>query len=259
MMDLVLHSEIVMLAGEDVTSWIVYNRLATVFGPFPALVEKHLPRRVLIRNRMRKLGIARTLSQVAFVFLIRPWLKRGSQARIADICRAHGLEASAPAAHYIRHIDSVNSAACKEALKIIAPKVVVVNGTRIIKGDVLKATPAVFLNIHQGITPQYRGSHGSYWALYNDDVENCGVTVHVVDEGIDTGGVVARAHADPTPGDNFVTYPYLQTAAALPGLVAAITAALAGKLEVKPIEGPSAVWYHPGFFQYIIGRFRGVR
>lgn len=259
MMDLFSHPEIVMLAGEDVTSWIVYNRLAAVFGPFPAFVENHLPRRALIRNRMRKLGFFRTLSQVAFVFLIRPWLKRGSQARIAEISRAHGLEAAAPAAHYIRHIDSVNSGACKEALKIIAPKVVVVNGTRIIKGDTLRSTPAVFLNIHQGITPQYRGSHGSYWALFNNDVENCGVTVHVVDEGIDTGGVVARAHADPSPADNFVTYPYLQTAAALPALVEAIKAALGGKLDVIAVEGQSAVWYHPGFFQYIFGRFRGVR
>lgn len=259
MMELPLHCEIVMLAGEDVTSWIVYNRLAAVFGPFPALVEKHMPRQALIRTRMRKLGIARTLSQVAFVFLIRPWLRRGGAARIAEISRKHGLEAAAPAAHYIRHIASVNSEACKEALKIIQPKVVVVNGTRIIKVDVLRATPAVFLNIHQGITPQYRGSHGSYWALYNNDLENCGVTVHVVDEGIDTGGVVARAQADPSPADTFVTYPYLQTAAALPALVEAIKAVLAGKLEVKPVEGPSAVWYHPGFFQYIMGRRRGVR
>lgn len=252
-------SDIVMLAGEDVTSWIVYNRLVAEFGPFPALIEKHLPRKALIRTRLKKLGLPRTLSQVAFVFLIRPLLRRGSRKRIAEICQAHGLEATPPAAHYVRHIGSVNSDACHEALMAARPKVVIVNGTRIIKGSILRATDAVFLNIHQGITPQYRGSHGSYWALFNNDPENSGVTVHVVDEGIDTGGVVARAHADASPADNFVTYPYLQTAAALRALTIAVRETLAGRIRVQPVEGPSAVWYHPGFFQYIGGWLRGVR
>lgn len=258
-MSLPFRSDIVMLAGEDVTSWIVYNRLVAEFGPFPALIEKHLPRQALIRTRIRKLGLARTLSQVAFVFLIRPLLRRSGRRRIAEICQAQGLETAPPAAHYVRHIGSVNSDTCREALKAAAPRVVIVNGTRIIKGDILRATNAVFLNIHQGITPQYRGSHGSYWALYNNDPENAGVTVHVVDEGIDTGGAVARVHADAGPADNFVTYPYLQTAAALRALTVAVRETMAGRLRTLPVEGPSAVWYHPGFFQYIGGRLRGVR
>jgi methionyl-tRNA formyltransferase len=36
-----------------------------------------------------------------------------------------------------------------------------------------------FVNIHVGITPKYRGVHGTYWALVNNDVENSGVTVHL--------------------------------------------------------------------------------
>ena len=42
--------------------------------------------------------------------------------------------------------------------------------------------------MHAGITPQYRGVHGGYWAVVNNDPEHCGVTIHFVDKGIDTGG-----------------------------------------------------------------------
>jgi methionyl-tRNA formyltransferase len=42
------------------------------------------------------------------------------------------------------------------------------------------------------------------------------VTVHLLDEGIDTGPVVAQARVEPTPDDNFATYPLLQLATALP-------------------------------------------
>ncbi len=258
-MDLFLRNDIVMLAGENVTSWIVYNHLVAVFGPFPVLVEKPMPRVTLVRLRLRKLGLLRTLSQIAFVFLVRPVLRWRSKARIGEICRERGLETAAPQASYIRHIDSVNSEACRQAFVALKPKVVIVNGTRIIKKEILDATPAVFLNIHQGYTPHYRGSHGSYWALYNNDAENCGVTVHIVDAGIDTGDVVARAHAKPTPADTFVTYPYLQTAAALQALTDALRAALAGTLQTIKTDGPSAVWYHPGIFEYLKGWQRGVK
>jgi folate-dependent phosphoribosylglycinamide formyltransferase PurN len=72
-------------------------------------------------------------------------------------------------------------------LKAINPDLVIVNGTRIISKKVLSSINSKFVNIHVGITPKYRGVHGTYWALVNNDVENSGVTVHFVDEGIDTG------------------------------------------------------------------------
>jgi methionyl-tRNA formyltransferase len=46
--------------------------------------------------------------------------------------------------------------------------------------------------VHAGITPRYRGTHGGYWVLLNNDPGHCGVTIHLVDPGIDTGSIVAR-------------------------------------------------------------------
>jgi hypothetical protein len=70
---------------------------------------------------------------------------------------------------------------------------------------------------------------------------------------------VAQGLIAPTARDSFVTYPSLQLAAALPLLVDSIGKALRGELSVRPAEGPSRVWYHPGLFQYLVGRTRGVK
>jgi methionyl-tRNA formyltransferase len=120
-------------------------------------------------------------------------------------------------------------------LRRLKPNVVVLSGTRVVSRPVLEGVKAVFLNVHAGIIPRYRGVHGGYWALVEGEPENCGVTVHMVDAGVDTGAVVSRARIRPLPTDNYLTYPWLQLAAALPLLIAAIEGALAGRLvTVKP-------------------------
>ena len=250
---------LVLLGSDNPTTWIVYNRLVQEFGPFPALIEPHMSRVALFQNRIRKLGLFTPLSQVAFVVLIRPLINYLARKRINQICRLDGLEGMQPLSPFITNIASANGEDCTTFLRRAQAKVIIVNGTRILKPHILQATPAVFINTHQGITPEYRGAHGAYWALLKNDAANCGVTVHVVDQGIDTGNIISQAKITPQADDSFATYPYLQTAAALPLLSAAIHDALAGTLKTAAIQGPSRVWYHPGFFTYILGRLRGVR
>lgn len=250
---------LVMLASDSPTTWIIYNRLVQQFGPFPALIENHISRYALLKSRVRNLGLWTALGQAAFVVMIRPILERLGRSRIQQICQTEGLEPHKPTSSFLKEIRSVNSDACAAFLRKAGADVVVINGTRILGPNILGATDAVFINTHQGITPRYRGAHGAYWALDQDDADNCGVTVHLVDEGIDTGGIVAQARIVPQANDSYSTYPYLQTAAALPLLLAAIGAILAGTLDTTTPEGPSQVWYHPGFFTYVMGRLRGVK
>ena len=252
-------TDMILLGGDNPTTWIICNRLVQEFGPFPILIESHASRLAMLRNRIRKLGLRQVLSQVGFVTLIRPILNFLGKGRINQICRLHGLERHEPFSAKIKRVDSANGAACQSVLIECKPKVVIVNGTRILSGGILELTDAVFINTHQGITPCYRGAHGAYWSLHQGDPEHCGVTVHLVDAGIDTGQIIGQAEIAPQADDNFVTYPYLQTAAALPLLLIAARNAIAGTLKTAEAKGPSRVWYHPGFFSYLFGRLRGVR
>jgi methionyl-tRNA formyltransferase len=148
-------------------------------------------------------------------------------------------------------VESVNSPEARDWLVRQRPRVAVINGTRIIAQRCLEATDAIFINTHCGITPQYRGAHGGYWALYANDAGNCGVTVHLVDAGVDTGGIIAQKRIAPGPGDNFATYPYLQLAAGLPLLIEAVRTTLRGALRPTAPSNEGGMWYHPTLWQYL--------
>lgn len=250
---------LLLLGGNNPTTWIIYNRLVQEFGPFPALIEPHVSRLSMLRNRLRKLGLGAVLSQVGFVLLIRPLLNYFASARIGEICRSFGMERTEPHSPHVVRVESANSGASEALLKEHRPDVVIVNGTRILRPNILQATDASFINTHQGITPLYRGAHGAYWSLFQNDREHCGTTIHLIDAGIDTGDIIGQAAIAPQSSDSYATYPYLQTAAALPLLLEAIRKAAAGTLQAAAIEGASRIWYHPGFFSYLKGRWRGIR
>lgn len=250
---------LLLIGSDNPTTWIVYNRLVREFGLFEAVIENTVDKGVLVRNRARKLGWPAVLSQMAFVALIRPVLRYRSSRRLREICRVNDLETQEPLTPAIRRVENINGPDAVAYISAARPDVVVVNGTRILKRQVLESTSAPFINTHQGITPRYRGAHGGYWALQQGDPDHCGVTLHLVDQGIDTGNIIAQALISPMAMDCYITYPYLQIAAALPFLVRAIRDCVAGTLKTSEATGESAVWYHPGFFQYIRARLRGVR
>jgi methionyl-tRNA formyltransferase len=207
---------------------------------------------------VKKIGLRRVISKVAFALFIRPLLFKRDQGRIDVILRQFGLEDTKPVNALTYAVGSVNDPSCHALIQTLAPDIIIVNGTRILSKKTLSMMNAPVINTHQGFTPCYRGAHGAYWAMVENDLEHCGVTVHLVDEGIDTGNIIARAKISTEAQDSFVTYPYLQTAAALDLLKDAIENITAGSLKSVPITGASSVWYHPGFFQYIGNALRGV-
>jgi len=77
------------------------------------------------------------------------------------------------------------------------------------------------------------------------------VTVHLFDEGIDTGGVLYQAKVDFAPNDNIATDQHRQMAAALPLLLSAVEDALKGQLRPRRIKLPSRQWFHPTLWGYL--------
>jgi methionyl-tRNA formyltransferase len=71
------------------------------------------------------------------------------------------------------------------------PDVICVFGTSLIKGDLLSRGRLGILNLHGGLSPDYRGADCTFWALHNREPEKVGCTLHFIDAGIDTGKLVA--------------------------------------------------------------------
>ena len=55
----------------------------------------------------------------------------------------------------------------------------------------LKIPAHGFLNLHPSLLPEFRGPYPVFWTL-RGGVTNTGVTLHVVDNGLDTGALVAQ-------------------------------------------------------------------
>lgn len=243
---------ILLLAQDGNSSRFVFNALKRDFDICGVVLEDPVPLSHFLKRRVQKLGVRTVLGQLAFRSAIVPILAKSGRARIRDIEREHGLDSAPIDPSKVTHVRSVNSEECRAALKRFSPAVVIVNGTRIIAGSTLAAAHAPFVNIHAGITPLYRGVHGGYWALAEGRPDLFGVTIHLVDTGIDTGGVLAQARIQPTTRDNFATYPYLQYAAALPILPHVIKSVLSGNVQPStPPPGESRLWSHPTLFQYV--------
>lgn len=248
---------VVILAGAGESTNIVYNALQRAIGVYRVIVEQGIPTNQLLRRRVEKLGVRTVIGQVLFKVMIESSLRRRARARLCEIKQELGLDGRAIPEDVVLRVASVNSPEAIAHLRNAAPAVVVVNGTRIISKKVLSTIDAPFINTHAGITPLYRGVHGGYWALANSDRAHCGVSVHLVDAGIDTGGIVAQALIAPTKNDNFVTYPLLQVGAGLPLLVDAVRGALDGTLRSQPApRGVSRLFSHPTLGQYLAARMR---
>ena len=61
----------------------------------------------------------------------------------------------------------------------------------ILKKEALNIPSIGVLNIHPGWLPEYKGVMAYFWAVKNDE-NYAGVSVHWMDEGIDTGPLLAR-------------------------------------------------------------------
>ena len=74
---------------------------------------------------------------------------------------------------------------------------VVVFGSSYIKGwlaDALIAKNAV--NLHMGISPQYRGSACNFWALFDNNPHLVGATIHRLAKSLDTGSVIQHVRPE---------------------------------------------------------------
>ncbi|RMF75586.1 MAG: hypothetical protein D6744_13250 [Planctomycetota bacterium] len=89
-------------------------------------------------------------------------------------------------------VRNVNDASVVTTLGECGVGGVAVFGTSLLRRAEFFSLRAAILNLHGGISPEYRGADGVFWAVHSQDWENIGGTVHFVTPRIDGGALVAR-------------------------------------------------------------------
>jgi hypothetical protein len=62
----------------------------------------------------------------------------------------------------------------------------------IISKEIIKSVNCPIINLHISYLPYNRGAHPNFWSFY--DKTPSGVTIHLVNEGIDTGPIIYQRH-----------------------------------------------------------------
>lgn len=251
-----------LLAGPGDSSDIVADYLASRVSKLVVVMEEPQSRVRLARRRARKVGWLVVAGQILFVSCLQPVLRwSGRHRRRAILGPAiPGTGAANGTRRDAQHrVASVNDDETVVLLRSLRADVVVVHGTRIIAPRVLASAGCPVVNMHAGITPRYRGVHGGYWALAERHPEWVGTTVHLVDPGIDTGGILAQTTFDVAADDTIATYPELHLVHGLPLLGDQVDKAVAGE-ELEPLPSGLApgshLYYHPTIWGYLWRRWR---
>ncbi len=100
-------------------------------------------------------------------------------------------------------IDNFNGNRCEQLLKSFHPDIIVYGAYRILRKNIIDIPNIGILSAHPGLLPKYRGVDVIPWAIYHGDP--LGVSIHFIDEKIDTGDVVAQRLIKVTKGDTFDT------------------------------------------------------
>jgi phosphoribosylglycinamide formyltransferase-1 len=91
---------------------------------------------------------------------------------------------------------STYNALLYEYLNSLDPDYIILAGyMKIISSDVVQRFRNRIINIHPADTTMHQGLHGYEWAFENK-LEKTKITVHFIDEGLDTGNVVAKKEVD---------------------------------------------------------------
>ena len=78
----------------------------------------------------------------------------------------------------------------------------IVCGAPILRKRIFDLPKIATINVHFGLSSAYRGQHTIFWPLLEQQFDKVGATVHLIDDGIDTGQVLIEYCPDISPADH---------------------------------------------------------
>lgn len=187
---------VLILCGRSPRHLYVANRLARSCDPVGIVHEA--------RTRFTPSKLAKFLKPGTFVNKVSRWVRDrkryrgGREASFFFGSQAPTLERQDLACE----VPLINHASMIEIADRTRPDVIAVFGTSLIREPLLSRGQLGILNLHGGLSPDYRGADCTFWALHNGEPEKVGCTLHFIDAGIDTGTLIAHISPEVREGDD---------------------------------------------------------
>ncbi len=191
-------------------------------------------------RKARRLGFWSTLGIVTS-YPIRMCFERRDRRTITGSLQALPRPDREIVPDEVTVVPSVNGPTAVRALTELAPDVIIQAGAGILRPPVFRTARIATLNVHHGIAPLIRGMASILWAQYERRPDWIGATVHVIDEGLDTGAVLAHAAVKPSfPGERFPSLYVRATVRAVDALIETLERLEAGETwRIEPASDES--------------------
>ncbi len=173
------------------TPW-TWQRVRSEFRRDGARLLRKAYRKLVLRQR----DFDQTSSQ-NLLALARECQLPGNSLR--DLCQLHRIA--------YRVANDPNDAAALTFLQSLAADAMAFTGGGLIRQPLLQMPRHGVINCHMGILPRYRGMDVVEYPLVEERLadEGIGLTLHVMDQGLDTGPILLQEPLKLLPGETFRT------------------------------------------------------
>lgn len=139
-------------------------------------------------NRIKKMKrIILVIENGYYSLLLR--LSKKMQHTLRLFWKSTHSEYSSPYRAPIMKVDSINDESVRTALTEIKPDLIVVCRSALLEKHIIQ-TATYVINLHYGLCPHYRGTISNQTAMYKNDPDHIGATIHFINSGVDSGNII---------------------------------------------------------------------
>jgi folate-dependent phosphoribosylglycinamide formyltransferase PurN len=139
----------------------------------------------VIRDRLRRRG------SLGIAVLLLDALRAGAGLLITPRAALALRKSRARIANRIHAVPDLHATPILERVRSLDPDLGLIYGSPLLKPQLFRIPRFGTAGIHHGKMPQYRGKKTTFWSMYNGE-ETAGVTIQLVNTGIDTGQIIQR-------------------------------------------------------------------
>ena len=123
--------------------------------------------------------------------VITPYYENLKYKRLELTCRRNNI--------FFKRFKNINADEVFNLVVKLSPDLcVITHFEKLIPCTLLSIPRLGFINLHPSLLPFYRGMSPQHWPIINGEVET-GLSVHYVDDGIDTGAIIVQERIQLTP------------------------------------------------------------
>ncbi len=154
-----------------------------------------------VRSRTERFWLSKNKVQMITNFFVNAWYRNATaefqseealteQRFFSEDSRSFDTVCGNRVVAHVARGQSINDRYYVDQIKALAPDMIVVMGTSLIRKDIIAIPRLGIINLHTGLSPYYRGGLTNLWPILNREPQFCGVTIHKMSTGVDSGDII---------------------------------------------------------------------